>query len=96
MGKHEQYELESILSEIHEQGFTTIKLDRLYRLLGKGNRAVGTWRALLDVWEGIGGDRTELHIAEFCDENDGPSFPTKGLLLITKRPLERLTRWAGE
>lgn len=87
MGKSEQYELESVLYEIDYHGFITIKRDRLYRLLGKGNRAAGTWKALLDVWEGIDGDRGELHAVEFEQE---------GLLLITNKPLVPLTSWAGE
>lgn len=86
MGKHEQYEIESILADINYKGFVTIPLTKLYFLLGRGNRAAGTWRALLDVWEGIGGQRTDLHIAELPHE----------MLLISKQRVEPLTSWAGE
>ena len=87
MGKNEQYELETILYEIDYHGFITIKIDKLYRILGKGNRAAGTWKALLDTWEGIDGNRDDLNIVEFEHE---------GLLLITNKPLVPLTSWAGE
>ena len=86
MAKNEIYELESLLYEIDYHGYVTLKLDKLYRLLGRGNRAAGTWKALLDVWEGIDGDRNELHVAELMD----------GVLLITNKPLDRLTTWANE
>jgi hypothetical protein len=86
MNKNEQYEIESILFDIYYHGYITIKLEKLYRILGKGNRAAGTWKALLDVWEGIDGDRTDLYATELID----------GMLILTNKPVDQLTTWAGE
>jgi hypothetical protein len=65
MGKNEIYELESLLYEIDIKGFVVIPLIKLYRLLGKGNRSAGTWKSLLDVWEGLEGDRDRWEIYIF-------------------------------
>lgn len=86
MTKNEQYELESMLYEIDYLGFVSIKLEKLFRLLGKGSRAAGTWRALVEVWEGIDGNPADLHAAELPN----------GVLLITNKPLDPLTTWTGE
>lgn len=84
--KYEQYEMESLLYEVDYHGVLIIKVDKVLRLLGKGNKAAGTWRALVDIWEGIGGARSDLYVAELTD----------GMLLITTQQLDRLTKWAGE
>lgn len=64
MGRNEQYELESILLDVMYHGHASLPLRKLYRLLGKGNRAAGTWKALLDAWEAVNGSRSDLHIFE--------------------------------
>ncbi len=79
------HELESLLHEIDYEGFLILPLEKLYRLLGKGNRAAGTWQALLDAWEGIDGDINQLRIAELINER----------LLITIEKTEKVTKWAG-
>lgn len=79
-----QHELESLLYGIDYSGFLLIPLRKLYRLLDKGNRAAGTWIALLEAWESIGGNAKELYIIELSDET----------LLLTKEPNERVHKWA--
>jgi|SRR5271155_5016934 len=89
MGKNENYELESLLYEIDYKGFTVIPLIKLYRLLGKGSRAAGTWRALLDVWEGMEGgarNRWDLYIFETPSQD----------VVITKFMTKRAGAMAGE
>ena len=79
-------ELEALLYEINYHGYVVVPLRKLYRLLGKGNRAAGTWRALLDAWEGIGNEREELFIAELPNE----------MLLISNTATEAVVKWAEE
>ncbi len=86
MAKNEVYEMESLLYEVEYHGYKVIPLQKLYRLLTKGNRAAGTWKALLDVWVEIGQDRVDLHIAELPGEN----------LLLSKVRTEPVRKWAGE
>ena len=49
--KSRLYELKSLLYEIDDKGVVVIFLPKLLRLLDKGNRAAGTWKAFLDAWE---------------------------------------------
>jgi hypothetical protein len=86
LGKSEQYELESILSDLQYAGIATISLRKLFRLLGKGNRAAGTWKSLLDAWEEAGGDRSSLHICQIPHE----------MILLSTVPTKAVTDWAGE
>lgn len=88
LAKNETYELESKLYEIDYCGFIAIPLTRMYRLLGKGNRSSGTWKALLDVWEEMGGERkrSDLHIFEAPHE----------MLVITRFSTEPVKKWSGE
>jgi hypothetical protein len=86
MGKSETYEIESLLHQIDEEGFVVIQRARLLRLLGKGNEAAGTWRALLDAWEGIDGNRRALRITQI----------RPGVFLLTKQGADRVASWAGE
>src|SRR5260370_39625562 len=86
MAKNEVYEMEALLYEVEYQGHIVIPLGKIYRLLNKGNRAAGTWKALLDVWEETGHDRGDLHIAELPGEN----------ILLSKVRTEPVTKWAGE
>jgi hypothetical protein len=80
-----QHELESLLYEIDYHGYITMPLSKLYRLLGKKNRAAGTWQALLDSWESIEGDPVELYIIEFPNGN----------VFISKKATNPVTVWAG-
>lgn len=80
-----QHELESLLGIIWHQGYLTLPLKRLLKLLGKGNRAAGTWQALVEVYEGLGGVAKDLHIVELPHE----------VILLADRKLERATSWAG-
>lgn len=79
-------ELEALLYEINYHGYVVVPLRKLYRLLRKGNRAAGTWRALLDAWEGIENEREELFIAELPNE----------MLLISNAQTEAVVKWAEE
>lgn len=82
------HELESLLFEIEYQGYVVVPLRKLYRLLGAGNRAKGTWRTLLDVWEEIGFKRESLSIADLGGEQ---------LLLTTSKPVRVVHKdWADE
>lgn len=81
-----QHELESLLHEVEHEGFLVLPLHKLYRLLGRGNRAAGTWSALLDAWEGVGYERRALQIAELAGEK----------ILLTVVPTEVATSWSGE
>ena len=84
--KNERYELESLLYELDYQGFVVVPLRKLFRLLDKGNRAAGTWRALLDVWEEIEGNPDEIHGCELQNEM---------FLLTSKRtvPLKKMAEF---
>jgi hypothetical protein len=86
MPRNESYEMESLLYDVAYEGYSVLPLPKLYRLLAKGNRAAGTWKALLDIWEEIGQERWNLHIAELPGER----------LLLSKIKTERVGRWAGE
>ncbi|MCL6286187.1 hypothetical protein M3P21_22090 [Ruegeria sp. 2012CJ41-6] len=81
------YELESLLYEIDDKGYVVVALERLYRLLGKGNRAAGTWRALLDAWEEIDGEREDLYMLE---------MEGTGNVLLTSEATSPVARSAGE
>lgn len=78
--------LDEYLSEVIDCGSATVRLTQLYRYLRKGNRAAGTWKALLDAWEGLGQRRNDLMITELPNER----------LLLSRFRLERVTEWAGE
>jgi hypothetical protein len=86
MTRNEVYEMESLLHEIEYHGFIVIPLQKLYRLLDKGNKAAGTWKALLDVWENIGRKRDDLHLTDLPG----------GLILLTEVEPERAKTRAGE
>jgi hypothetical protein len=86
MTRSEIYEIESTLYEIDYHGFVVIPLEKIYRLLNKGNRAAGTWKALLDVWQNTGHNRVSLRIAELPGS----------LLLLTAVETEHAKKWAGE
>jgi hypothetical protein len=85
MGKSERYELESLLYDLQYLGFAVLPLAKLYRLLDKGNRAAGTWAALLEVWEEIDGDRNCLYITEMARE----------MVLLSTQKVEPVKSWAG-
>ena len=81
------YALESLLHEVDDHGFIVVPLGRLLRLLNKGNRSAGTWKALLDAWESIEGNREDLHIFE---------TPWQGNVIITIGPTKPAIDMAGE
>lgn len=80
-------ELHSMLYEIDDYGFVVLPLNRLLRLLGRGNRSARTWRELLDVWEEMDGDREDLHVYE---------TPWQGQVVLTKGPSKPVNQMAGE
>jgi hypothetical protein len=88
VSRNQAYELESLLLDIQEEGYIRVNKYKLWRLLGKGSNAAGTWKALLDAWEELGENfrRSELRILELPSEN----------FLITKTAIDRVTTWAGE
>jgi hypothetical protein len=81
------HDLDALLCEIDDHGFVVLTTGKLLRLLNKGNRAAGTWRALLDAWEALEGDRNELHVFE---------TPWQGNIVITKVPTKPVAAMAGE
>jgi hypothetical protein len=86
MGKNEAYELEVFLRDVETVGFGSIHLKKLLRILEKGNRAAGTWKALLDAWEEIGQARASLYITE---------LPGETILVVNNRPVT-VKSWANE
>ena len=86
MGKHEAYELESLLRTVADEGSATVPLKKLLRLLEKGNRAAGTWKALLYAWEDIDEDRANLHIAELPGQ----------IILLSSKGTVPVALWAGD
>ena len=86
--KYDAYELSSLLNDVTDKGFLVIHLAKLWRLLGKGSRAAGTWRALLDGWEEArdGNERVGLHVCELPGE----------YILLTIKPTEPARIWAAE
>jgi hypothetical protein len=88
VGKGEQYELETLLHRVREQGYIRVPKYTVWRLLGKGSNASGTWRALLDVWEGLGDGykRSSLHLTEMLPYH----------FVITESPSAPMTKLAGE
>jgi hypothetical protein len=83
MGRQETYELESHLHDVYLEGFGIFSIYKIYRLLGKGNRAAGTWAALLDVWESLGYEKSNLHIAEIA----------KDKILLSLVATDPITKW---
>jgi hypothetical protein len=86
--KQALYELETFLQDVADKGFGVIYIAKLWRLLDKGSRAAGTWKALLDAWEelGHGFERSEIHICEVSHE----------YLVLTTHATEPIAQWAGE
>jgi hypothetical protein len=86
--KQAEYELSELLNEVFDKGYLVIYISKLWRLLGKGSRAAGTWKALLEAWEEAreGNKRDALHICEIPGE----------YILITKVATEPAIVWAGE
>ena len=85
--KYDDYELESLLYEVKEIGFVFVNKYKLWRILGKGSGAAGTWKLVLDTWQEIDGKnaRDALH---------GFEIGTNYLIsMIATTPLEG---WAGE
>ncbi len=70
------YELHSLLFEVDERGFVALPMNKLLRLLGRGNKATRTWRELLDEWETLGYERDGLHV--YMTEWQGTVVLTKG------------------
>jgi hypothetical protein len=88
MSKYSDYELSELLNDVYDKGYLVIYISKLWRLLGKGNRAAGTWKALLDAWEESrdGNKREALHIAELPGE----------YILLSRLATEPAIVWAGE
>jgi hypothetical protein len=88
VSKYAEYELYELLNDVFDKGYVVIYIQKLFRLLGKGNRSQGTWKALLDAWEKAkeGNDRSSLYISELPGE----------YILITKINTEQAMVLAGE
>lgn len=71
---------------VADEGSVTVPLKKLLRLLEKGNRAAGTWKALLYAWEDIDESRTNLHIAELPGQ----------MILLSSKATVPVTLWAGD
>ncbi len=86
--KQAEYELSELLNDVSDKGFVVLYISKLWRLLGKGNRAAGTWKALLDAWEESreGNKRNGLYICQMQGD----------YMLISKVATERVEVWAGE
>jgi hypothetical protein len=85
--KYDDYELESLLNDVREQGYIFVNKYKLWRLLGKGSGAAGTWKAVLDTWveSNTANQRSALKGFELRDEYF--------LTIMDTTPLEI---WAGE
>jgi hypothetical protein len=88
VSKYADYELSELLNDVNDKGYVVIYIGKLWRLLGKGNRAAGTWRTLLDAWEEAreGNKRNSLHICEIPGD----------YILISRVATEPAKNWAGE
>ncbi len=88
VSKNQSYELESLLFDVKEKGYSHIGKYKLWRLLGKGSNAAGTWKALLDSWVELGDSfkRSELRAVEL------PS----GDFIFTTVGADQVIKWAGE
>jgi hypothetical protein len=85
--KYDEYELDSILHEVKEIGYAFINKYKLWRLLGKGSGAAGTWKALLDAW-------VELNAINRRNELQG--FELGDIYFISTVKTTSLENWAGE
>jgi hypothetical protein len=83
--RYRQHELESVLESVMHTNYAFIPLKKLLKLLGKGNRAAGTWAALRDAYTDVGGDASSLWIAEFPNE----------IIFLSDRKCEKLSSWAS-
>ena len=88
VSKNQEYELESLLFDVKEKGYCHIGKYKIWRLLGKGSGAAGTWKALLDAWEELGDSfkRTDLRAIELAS----------GDFILTATQTDRVVKWAGE
>ncbi|HZU87912.1 MAG TPA: hypothetical protein VE993_01520 [Stellaceae bacterium] len=77
-------ELDELLHQVREAGYAEIRLRKLFRFLGKGSRAKGTWHELLEEWQGLGYPAAELFIKE---------LPGERILLIWGKP-DPIQDWA--
>jgi len=86
--KYEEAELYSLLNDVYDRGYVVIYISKLWRFLGKGSRAAGTWKALLDCWVDSrdGNKRSDLNICEMPGE----------YILLTTASTESVKVWAGE
>ena len=80
-----QARLEELFEDADHRGFATINLKRLLKLLGKGNRAAGTWQALADAYSDFGGDDKKLWISEMSNE----------IILLATRKVDKVSSWAS-
>ena len=79
-----RFELEELLHQVREIGYSELHLRKLLRLLGKGSRAAGTWRKLLEGWQALGYPADELFVRE---------LPSERILLIWRKP-DLVQDWA--
>ncbi|HVH77361.1 MAG TPA: hypothetical protein VM755_20785 [Stellaceae bacterium] len=79
-----RFELAELLHQVHEAGYAQVHLRKLLRLLGKGSRAAGTWRKLVEAWEELGYEADELYCIE---------LPGERILLIWRKP-DRVRDWS--
>lgn len=88
VGKQAEYELSELLNDVFDKGYVVLHIAKLWRLLGKGSRAAGTWKALLDAWEESreGNKRNGLYLCEIPGE----------YILLSKVTTDKAIIWAGE
>ncbi len=82
--QYRQHELEGVLEDILYRGHAFIPLKKLLKLLGKGNRAAGTWIALSEAFSEVGGDARKLWIAEFPNE----------IIFLSNQKLDKIATWS--
>ena len=88
VNKFADYELSELLNEVVEKGYIVISGPKLLRLLGKGNKAAGTWRTLLDAWIEVRdyNKRNGLHICQIPYDH----------FILSREPTTAVMDWAGE
>ena len=88
VSKYDDYALESLLYDIMESEYIIISKYKVWRLLGKGSGAAGTFKAFLDAWEELydQNKRADLHGFEYNDK----------YFFSNKVKTTNLLDWAGE
>jgi hypothetical protein len=80
-------EVSSLLMDVQIKGSTTVDKRKLLWMMGKGQDRPSAWRDLLDLWEELGMERSDLH-----------GYELRGYItLIAEEPgIATVEAWAGE